>query len=398
MQTIHSRAGRLKPSALPLLATLVVGLTMAPLAAAQTLQVYAGALAEPPEDLPLALLELVLDPPFDDDVESYRLRVPHTTTGLSLVAASFFGVGGAEGESADGSDLSMEGWRFSRQAEEGAILSFEDLAVGDNTIRVGFGRAGSLDVYTIVVNRAGEVSSVALLTALDVSPGGLLTPFVTDTAAYEANVLGGVTDVAVAATPWLGGRVTISGRSSEGDPLAVDGTRVSGLTVGSNRITIEVTAEDGSAYAEYSVAVRREAPVRSATLHDLQFSEGPPEPGFMMNAMNGVLPEGSAHPTPAFSPEVESYSLEVSEARLTIRARAASGSSFAVDGTTADASALQIVNQSSIGNVNDNGAFLSVTLDGLAAGANTITLTVTEDNETVTPAVTTVVVTRVGEG
>ena len=389
-------AGRLQRSALPLLVTLVGGLTMAPLAAAQTLQVYAGALAEPPEDLPLPLLELVLDPPFDDDIESYRLRVPHTVTGLSLVATSFFGVGGAEGESVDGSELSMQGWRFSRGTDEGAILSFDDLAAGDNTIRVGFGRAGSLDIYTIVVNRAGEVSSVALLTALGLSPGELVPPFVTDTAVYEASVPGGVIDVAIAATPWLGGRVALSGRSSEGEPLAVDGARVSGLTVGSNDITIGVTAEDGSTYAEYSVSVRRDAPSGSAVLHDLQFSEGPPEPGFLASAMSGVLPEGSTRPTPAFSPGVESYDLEVSEAQLTIRASAAAGSSFAVGGTTAGASALEIINQSSIGNANDHGAFLSVTLDGLAVGANAITLTVTDDSETVAPAVTNVIVTRVG--
>ena len=80
---------------------------------------------------------------------------------------------------------------------------------------------------------------------------------------------GGVTDLTVTATPWLGGRVTISGRGANGDTLTVDGTRVSGLTVGRNTITLGVTAEDGVARAEYSVAVHRDAPTGSVALDDL---------------------------------------------------------------------------------------------------------------------------------
>ena len=88
MQTIHPGASRMVSFGLPLLAALVVPVTIAPPAAAQTLQLYAGALAERREGLPLALPELALEPPFDDDVEPYRLRVSHTTTGMSVVVAS----------------------------------------------------------------------------------------------------------------------------------------------------------------------------------------------------------------------------------------------------------------------------------------------------------------------
>ncbi len=380
---------------LALLAVLVVTLTTGPAASAQTLQAHAGVLAEPPESLPLALPEVTLDPEFDDDIESYGLRVPHTTTGLTIVAASFLGIAGAEGESADGNALPMEGWSFSRQMDEGAILSFDSLVVGDNTIRVAFGPSGSpLDIYTIVVNRAAEVSNAAVLTALSLSSGGIRPPFAADTAAYEADVPGGVTDLTVTATPWLGGRVTISGRGANGDTLTVDGTRVSGLTVGRNTITLGVTAEDGVARAEYSVAVHRDAPTGSVALNDLRFSEGPPEPGFMANAISGELPEGNVHPTPAFSSEMMSYALDVSDPRVTIRARAGGGSSFAVAGATADGVALEVVNRTSMSEVNDNGAFLSVTLGGLAVGGNTITLTVSGESDTVAPTTTTIVVTR----
>lgn len=402
----HPSARRLNPLrniGLALLAVLVVTLTTGPAASAQTLQVHAGALTEPPENLQLALPEVTLDPEFDNDIESYRLRVPHTTTGLTIVATSVgLEVAGVEGKSADGNDLPMKGWRFSRQIGEGAILSFDNLVVGNNTIRVEFellGQAGlSSDIYTIVVDRAAEVSNAAVLTALSLSSGGIRPPFAADTAAYEADVPGGVTGLTVTATPWLGGRVTISGRGADGDTLMVDGTRVSGLTVGRNTITLDVTAEDGVAHAEYSVAVHRDAPTGSVALNDLRFSEGPPEPGFMASAMIGELPEGNVHPTPAFSSEVTSYALDVSDPLVTIRARAADGSSFAVAGATTDGAALEVVKRTSMDGVNGNGAFLSVTLGGLAVGGNTITLTVSGENDTVAPTTTTIVVTRTTGG
>ena len=395
MQNIHVEAGRAVHIGLVPFAVLVVTLTTAPPVAAQMLQAHAGVLAEAPEDLPLAQPRLALDPPFDRDIVFYDLRIPHTTTGLTIVATSIMGVGAAEGESEDGNELTMRGWRFSRRTTQGGILSFDDLPVGDSTIRVGFGPSGlPQEVYTIAVNRAAEVSSTAALTALSLSSAELRPPFTADTGTYEADVPGGVTGLRVTATPWPGGQVTISGRAADGDPLTVDGRAVSGLAAGRNTITVAVTAEDGSSHAEYSIAVHRDTPAGSAALHDLRFSEGPPGPGFLASAASGALPEGDLQPTPAFSPEVMTYALDVSNPQVTIRARSAAGSNFAVAGTTADGSTLAVVNQTSMGDVNGNGAFLSVTLDGLAMGENTITLTVSEENDDIAATSTTVVVTR----
>ena len=114
--------------------------------------------------------------------------------------------------------------------------------------------------------------------------------------------------------------------------------------------------------------------------------------------MIGELPEGNVHPTPAFSSEVTSYALDVSDPLVTIRARAADGSSFAVAGATTDGAALEVVNRTSMDGVNGNGAFLSVTLGGLAVGGNTITLTVSGENDAVAPTTTTIVVTRTTGG
>ncbi len=386
-----------------LVAPLLV-LTTASLADAQTLRAYAGAIAEPDENLPWSLPELALDPPFDEDIKSYSLRVPHTTTGISLVTDNFHGFSGAEGESANGSDLSVAGWRFTRDLDSSGLLSIDDLGVGGNTVRIGIGLGAGFvdddDIYTVVVIRAAEVSSAAELTGLSLSAGELRPPFATDTTAYEVVVAGGVTVLEISAIPSSGGRVAISGRTEAGSQLAVNDIRVSGLAVGRNTITIGVAAEDGVAYAEYTVVVQRDVPLSSVMLQDLQFSEGPPEPGFMAAAMSGTLPEGSAHAIPecVFSGVPLWYALDVSDALVTIRARAAAGSSFAVAGATADGGpALEIVNWSSIGNTNGFGAFLSVTLGNLEPGANTITLTVGNEDETAAPSDTTVVVTRYHE-
>ena len=390
MTITHHGAGQRLGGGVLLLAVLVFLLTIVSPASAQMLRVYAGALAEPPERLPLALPEMALEPAFDDDVESYRLRVPHTTTGISLVSTAYGDSPGAEAESADGSDLSIQGWLFSRAAQGGLIMSFDGLAAGDNIVRVALGFPLTT-VYTFVVNRAAEVSSVAVLTALELSSGEFSPSFARDAGAYNADVPGGVTSVTITATPSLGGRVIICGRSSEGAPLEVDGDRVSGLTVGDNRITVGVTAEDGADRAEYSLVVHRDAPTGSVVLDDLQLSEGPPAAGFMMSAIDGALPEGTARPTPAFSSEVSSYALAVSDPLLTIRVRAPTGSSFAAAGTAVDGSTLQVVDQSQ---VDSGAAFLSVTLGELAVGENTITLTVIADDETVAPATATLLVTR----
>ncbi len=382
-----------------LLAAFLTSLMTASPAVAQTLQAYAGAIGEPTEDLPWILPELVLDPPFDNEVKAYSLRVSHTATGISLVTDDFFGFGSTVGESADGSDLSIAEWRITGGPvmDHGGIVSVDDLGVGGNTIRIGIGiNAGVFsddDVYSITVTRAAEVSSTAELTALRLSSGELQPAFATGTTAYEAVVPGGISVLEISPTPALGGRVSISGRSSTGSALAVNYTEVSGLAVGRNTVTIGVTAEDRATSAEYSVVVHQDSPIGSVTLQDLEFSEGAPEPGFMAAAASGTLPNGTARPTPECTlwSEPSSYTLDVANPRLTIRARAASGTSFAVAGTAADGSALEITNQSSL--TTDHGAFLSVTL-AMEMGVNEIALTVSNEDERVAASTTTIVPTR----
>ena len=129
--------------------------------------------------------------------------------------------------------------------------------------------------------------------------------------------------------------------------------------------------------------------VPDTTLHGLQLSEGPPEPGFFFSAMAGQLPDGNVTLTPAFDPGSTTYHAEVSQPLLTIRARAAASGNITATGVTADGSTLPTGNQTQITNVNDHGAFLSVTFSELAVGENRIQIA--------SPAGTayTIVVTRV---
>ena len=132
------------------------------------------------------------------------------------------------------------------------------------------------------------------------------------------------------------------------------------------------------------------------SLQSLQLSEGPPEPGFMAHALAGKLPEGKLVLTPAFDPAVNSYTVAISQPQLTIRARAAAGVKMEASGTASGGDELRVANRFSISNANDHGAFLSVTLSGLAAGENLVAVEVTDPEGTESRRYK-VVLTRVAE-
>ena len=130
----------------------------------------------------------------------------------------------------------------------------------------------------------------------------------------------------------------------------------------------------------------------AVALHDLQLSEGPPESGF--NFMDDLvtivgedviiaLPDGNVSLAPAFEPGVIAYSASVSQPILTIMARAATGMRMSATGTAAGGAALITVNQSGVGDMNEQGAFTSMTLSGLTPGENTIRISTSGQTYTV---------------
>ena len=145
-----------------------------------------------------------------------------------------------------------------------------DLAVGSNviTIAVTAEDDSTTRTYTITVTRAEPPSTDATLSALTLSRVDFGS-FDSTTTAYTAQVVNTVTQTTV--TP----AVNDSGARSViklGGVTDSDGT-VS-LAVGSNVITVEVTAEDGNTTRTYTVTVTRaEPPSTDATLKSLSLSE-----------------------------------------------------------------------------------------------------------------------------
>ena len=373
---------------------------MAPAAAAQeleSLQVYGGSLSEPPDDLPLQLPVIALSPAYDEETTSYTVVLPYSADGTALVAEAGFisKVVGVEGKAADETELEFSAWGYSGDfGRTGAIISFDGIPDGDTTIRIAVEGLGSHTIYSVVVRRAATASSSASLTRLELAPAGgrsdtyTLTPeFGVATTQYAVDVPASADGLIVnTAAEHAGSVVEVRGVAAAGQPLALDGSRVSGLVPGANTLEIVVTAEDGTTTSAYTVAVTRPVPSDDSTLHDLQLSEGPPSPGFMLTAMAGELPEGDVGPSPAFDPGVTSYTVAVGEAELTIRSRAAGQSGMAVSGRSSAGAELSVGNTSFIGNVSSggvaHGSFLSATVSGLSTGENTIEIVVTAEDGT----------------
>ena len=143
------------------------------------------------------------------------------------------------------------------------------LSVGKNviTIEVTAEDENTTGKYTVKVTRAGPPSTDATLRGLTLS-GISFGTFSSGTTSYTAQVANTVSQTTVSPT------VTDSGASSViklGGVTDADGT-VS-LSVGSNVITVEVTAEDESTTRTYIVTVTRAAPPSTdATLKALTMS------------------------------------------------------------------------------------------------------------------------------
>ena len=143
------------------------------------------------------------------------------------------------------------------------------LSVGSNaiTVEVTAEDDSTTKTYTVTVTRAEPPSTDATLSALTLS-GIDFGTFASGTASYSAQVANSVSQTTVAPT------VKHSGASyviKLGGVTDADG--VVALSVGSNVITVEVTAEDGETTQTYTVTVTRAAPPSmDATLSALSLS------------------------------------------------------------------------------------------------------------------------------
>lgn len=196
--------------------------------------------------------------------------------------------------------------------------------------------------YKVVVTRA-QASTNANLSNLIISQGILTPVFSPGTTSYTASVSSSVTTVTITATVAdvnatvkINSISVLSGNPSDPIPLAV----------GSNTITIVVTAQNGT-NKTYKVVVTRAAST-NASLLNLQLSQG--------------------NLVPVFAPATINYTASV--AYLV--------GSITVTPTVADATAAVKVNGISVTSGSASGAIV------LGVGANTITIAVTAQDGTTT--------------
>ena len=170
------------------------------------------------------------------------------------------------------------------------------LAVGSNviTIEVTAEDGNAAKTYKVTITRAEpdsepEVSTDATLSGLTLS-GIDFGAFNSATTGYTASVANDVTQTTVTPTANDGGatyEIKLSG--------VTDDDRVVPLAVGSNVITVEVTAEDGNTARTYTVTVTRAAPpssdatLKSLTLSGVNFGNfDPATTSYDVNVANGV--------------------------------------------------------------------------------------------------------------
>ena len=213
------------------------------------------------------------------------------------------------------------------------------LSVGSNVITIVVtAQDGTTRTYRITVTRSAPPSTDATLSALTLS-GVDFGTFAPGTTSYTARVANGVTHTAVRPTVNHSGAGYVIRR---GSVIDADGTI--SLAVGSNVITVRITAQDRQTTRTYTVTVTRSAPLSSdATLRALTLS--------------GV-------DFGTFDSSKRSYSAEVanSVAQTTVRP------------TLNDSSASYVIR---LGGVTDTDGTVS-----LAVGRNVITIEVTAEDGT----------------
>ena len=208
----------------------------------------------------LALGSGTLSPAFATATKAYTASVQNTTTGVTVIPTV----------TASTATVTVNG----ESVTSGTASASIPLVVGSNTITVLVtAQDGTTQsTYTLAVTRVSTVSS---LFGLTLSTGTLSPAFSTGILAYTASVANAITGIKVtprvthpAATVKVNGTTVASGVASATIPLAV----------GTNSITVLVTAQDGTTKSTYTVTVTRISNV--STLSGLALGTGTLSPGF----------------------------------------------------------------------------------------------------------------------
>ena len=219
-----------------------------------------------------------LTPGFTSFGVNYTVNVPNATASANLTATL-----------ADtNATLTVDGNSASSGVSYGPIA----LVVGTNPIAVSVTAEDGVTLKTYTINFVRAPSSNANLASLAPSTGLLSPTFFNAVFSYSVSVSNATTTFAVTPT------VADSTATIRVNTISVASGSPSGsipLTVGSNPITVEVTAQDGTTILNYTVNVTR-APSSNATLSGLSSSVGTLSPPFVGGTFNYTInvPNGTS--------------------------------------------------------------------------------------------------------
>ena len=150
------------------------------------------------------------------------------------------------------------------------------LTVGSNEVTVLVTAQDGTTTKSYIISITRAPSNDATLASVSLSSGNLSPVFASGTLAYTATVNNAVNSITVTPTSGeanailkVNGTLVVSGNASTGIPL----------TVGSNVITVLVTAQDGSTTKSYTLTITR-AQSSDATLASVSLSSGTLSPVF----------------------------------------------------------------------------------------------------------------------
>jgi hypothetical protein len=278
----------------------------------------------------LVLSAGTLTPAFASATTSYTASVPNSVTSVTVTPTSAH----------NGAVVQVNNVTISSGTPSGALA----LSVGNNIITTVVTAEDGIatQTYTVTINRAPSAN--ANLAGLSISAGVLSPAFSAATTSYSSDTFLSTDSTTV--TPTVADNTAVVRVNGQIVASGTPGSAIS-LNPGSNVISVEVTAQDGTTIKTYALTVNRVV-TNVADLSALTISAG--------------------QLVPAFARPVTSYTTTVS----------VSNSSLVLTPTVVDPAATVTVNGVTVASGVPSNPI------GLALGNNTITTTVTAPNGTTT--------------
>ncbi|TEB08015.1 Cadherin-like beta sandwich domain protein [Pelotomaculum schinkii] len=290
-----------------------------------------------------------LDPAFDTGTTGYTVNVPNEVSSVNITATTVD----------TAATLQING----TVATSGSAQAVDNLAVGNNSVDVAVTAIDGTTVktYTLTIKRAAasqdhgaDLSSLSVAGSVyyDLAPA-----FDAGTTGYTVNVPNEVSSVNITATTAdSSATLKINGTAvTSGSAQTVDN-----LVVGSNAVTVEVTAADGTTVKTYTLTIKRAAASQSNGAD-----------------LSGLTVAGAVYNydlAPVFDPGTTGYTVnvpnEVSSVHITATA-ADTAATLKINGTAVTSGSTQAVGNLVVGSN-------AVTVEVTAAGGTTVkTYTIT---------------------